>query len=195
MVGEVGLAENVEPGNIAHQVVIHPETPHRVVECGEDTHGTLISVLARDVVIHLKEVAVALSDGFFSKSLDGTGQIKINAEPTRSDTASLIADLLGTPGGDVARGEVAVARVLALKEVVALLFGNVLRGPRLALLLGNPDAAVVAKRLGHEGQLGLVVPGDRDAGRVDLRVAGIGEGGATLVGAPGGGHVRTAGIR
>ena len=45
-------------------------------------------------------------------------------------------------------------------------------------LLGHPDAAVVAQRLTHEGELGLEVPGLRNAGGVDLRVAGVGEVGA-----------------
>jgi len=55
-------------------------------------------------------------------------------------------------------------------------------GGRLSpAFLGHPDATVVAEGLRHEGQLTLVVAGNRDAGRVDLRVAGIGEGCAALV--------------
>ena len=60
------------------------------------------------------------------------------------------------------------------------------------LLLRHPDAAVVAQRLGHQRQLGLVIAADRDARRMNLRVAGIGEARAALVGAPDGGGVRAA---
>ena len=63
---------------------------------------------------------------------------------------------------------------------------------RVLLFLRHPDAAVVAQRLGHERELRLVVAADRDAGRVNLRVAGIGEAGAALVGAPDGGGVGAA---
>ena len=59
----------------------------------------------------------------------------------------------------------------------------------VAWVLGHPDAAVVAQRLAHQGELGLVRAGDRDAGRVDLGVAGVGHVGALAVRAPGRGDV------
>ena len=59
---------------------------------------------------------------------------------------------------------------------------------------GHPDAAVVAQRLAHQGQLRLVGAGDRDAGRVDLGVAGVGHVGALAVGPPGGGDVAAHGV-
>jgi hypothetical protein len=84
-----------------------------------------------------------------------------------------------------ARHEVAEARVDPLQVVVAVLLGD---GARVLVTvlatLGHPDAAVVAQRLGHQGQLALVVTGDRDAGRVDLRVAGVGHVGALAVRPP-----------
>ena len=47
-----------------------------------------------------------------------------------------------------------------------------------------PDAAVVAERFGHEGELRLVIAGDGDAGRVDLGEARVGHQCATAGGAP-----------
>ena len=91
--------------------------------------------------------------------------------------------------------QVAEARIFAFEIVIAVRFGN--RAGRLAaifLALGHPDAAVVAQRLGHQRQLGLVLAADGDAGRVNLRVAGIGEERALLVGAPGGGDVAALGV-
>src|SRR3546814_17631374 len=52
------------------------------------------------------------------------------------------------------------------------------------LLLRHPDPTVVAQRLRHQGQLRLVLAGDGDAGRVDLRVAGVGHVGALAVRTP-----------
>src|SRR5439155_11084975 len=49
--------------------------------------------------------------------------------------------------------------------------------------------AVVTQRFAHEGELELVLARHRDAGRVDLGVARVGEGGAALVGPVGGGDV------
>ena len=92
--------------------------------------------------------------------------------------------------GDVAGDQVAERRVDPLQVVVAVLLGDV---PRVlvavGLVLRHPDPAVVAQRLAHQGQLRLVRAGDRDAGRVDLRVAGVGHVGALAVRPPGGGDV------
>ena len=63
---------------------------------------------------------------------------------------------------------------------------------RPALVAGyfrNPDAPVVAERFGHQGQLRLVGARDRDARRVDLRVARVAERRAALVRAPDRGRV------
>ena len=103
----------------------------------------------------------------------------------RADAAALVADVLGLPGGDVAGDQVAERGVDPLQVVVAVLLGDVAR-VLLAVLapLRHPDTAVVAQRLRHQRQLGLVLAGDRDAGRVDLRVAGVAEVGALAVRAP-----------
>ncbi len=66
-------------------------------------------------------------------------------------------------------------------------------GPRVPCLLRHPDPAVVAEALAHEGELRLVPARDRDAGRVDLREAGIAEKRPALVRAPDRGRV--AGLR
>ena len=66
--------------------------------------------------------------------------------------------------------------------------------PLVLARLRHPDPAVVAQRLAHQGQLGLVLTGHRDAGRVDLGVAGVGEVGALAVRPPGGGDVAAHGV-
>src|SRR6185437_7480919 len=98
-------------------------------------------------------------------------------------------------GGDVTGDEVAEGRVDALQVVVALVLGDLVRRTVVALRLRHPDAAVVAQRLAHQRQLGLVVAGARDAGGVDLGEAGVGEVRAAPVRPPDGGRVGVHGIR
>ena len=120
---------------------------------------------------------------------DRVGEVEVDPEPTGTDAAALVADVLRRPGRDVARHQVAEGRVDPLQVVVALLLGDL---PGVALVLAglrHPDPAVVAERLAHQGQLRLVVAGDRDAGRVDLGVAGIAEQGALAMRPPGRGDV------
>ena len=64
----------------------------------------------------------------------------------------------------------------------------------IPFFLGDPDASVIAEGLGHEGELGLVITGHGNAGRMDLRVAGIGKGRTTLEGAPCRGDIAASGI-
>ena len=111
-----------------------------------------------------------------AQPLDRVGEVEVDAEPAGPDAAALVADLLGGARGDVARapgcrrsGSCAPGSSRARPR------GSRPAGAVVALVLGHPDPAVVAQRLAHQRQLRLVVAGDRDAGRVDLRVAGVGE--------------------
>ena len=78
MIGEVCLSEDMETRDVTHEVVVHPESSHGVVNGGINTHGTLVGVLTGDVLVHLEEIAVALADGLLTKTLDGSGEIKID---------------------------------------------------------------------------------------------------------------------
>ena len=114
----------------------------------------------------------------------GLGEVEVHAVLQRADALALVDHRLGVARGDVARHEVAEARVLPLEEVVALVLGDLVGRAGLVGVLGHPDAAVVAQRLRHERELRLELVARRDAGRVDLRVAGVGEERAPPVGPP-----------
>ena len=75
------------------------------------------------------------------------------------------------------------------RYVVALGLGDLVRRSSLVRVRRHPHAAVVAQRLRHQRELRLEVVGLRDAGRVDLRVARVGEVGALAVRPPCCGHV------
>src|SRR5271157_3850281 len=156
-------------------MIIDPEPPHRVVNGGVDPHRDLVRILVGDPLVHVEEVAVALADRRYAETVDRFREIKIDAQPGLTHAPALVADLLGRPRGNVAGGKVAVARVLALQVIIALVLGNLSWWPRVSLLLGDPDPAIVAERLGHERQLALMVTGHGNAGRVNLGVAGVGE--------------------
>ena len=74
VVGEVGLAGHEETVDGRHQVVVHPEPAHRVVERREDPHRNLVGVLVRDAEVHVEEVAVALLDRVSAEAADGVGE-------------------------------------------------------------------------------------------------------------------------
>ena len=189
VVGEVRLAGDEEARDARLEVVVDPQAAHRVVHGGVDAHRHLVGVLARDPLVHVEQVAVLLRDGLGAHPLEGVGEVEVDAAAEvadlGADAAALVADVLGLTARDVARHEVAERGVDPLEVVVAVLLGDLAR-VLLAVggVLRHPDAAVVAQRLRHERQLALVLAGHGDAGRVDLRVAGVAEVGALAVRAP-----------
>ncbi len=195
VVGEVGLTDREQARDGGLEVVVDPEPAHGVVHGGVDPHRGLVRVLGGDPGVHVEEVAVLLLDLGASHACDGVGEVQVDALAAGTDATALVADVLRGAGGDVAGDEVAEGRVDPLQVVVALVLGDLVGRPVVALGLGDPDAAVVAQRLAHQGQLGLVLAGARDAGGVDLGEAGVGEVGAAAVGAPDRGGVGVHGVR
>ena len=184
VVGAVRFADHEQPREGAHQVVVHPQAAHRVVRRGIDPHRDPVGVLSGDALVHLEQVTVALGDHAPAIARDGVAQIEVHAVASRPDAAPLVADVLGAPRRDVAWHQVAVARVQSLEVIVALCLGDLVRPPAVGRTRRHPDAPVVAQGLAHQRELRLMVPRRRDAGRVDLREAGVRERGTPLVGAP-----------
>ena len=184
MIGEVRLAEGVQTRHRGHEVVVDPQAAHRVVGGGVDAHRRVVRVLAGDALVHLEQVAVALPNGLLAVACDRRSEVEVDAVLERADAAALVDHGLGVAARHIARDEVAERRVLLLEEVVALVLRDLGRRAGFVAVTGHPDAAVVAQRFRHEGQLRLELVGGRDAGRVDLGVAGVGEQGALAMGPP-----------
>ncbi len=194
VIGEIGFTEDEESGDGGHEIVIHPEAAHGVVGGGIDAHGDFVGVLASDALVHFEEVAVALGNFMFAEALDGVGEIEIDAQAGFTDAAPGITFGFRGAGGDIARDEVTETGIPALEIVVAFVFRNRTGRALVAGLFGNPDAAVVAKRFRHEGELGLILASNGDAGGVNLRETRISKESAPLVGAPNGGGVAAFGV-
>ena len=194
MVGEVRLSENVQSVKGATEIVVHPEAAHRVVDRRIDAHGHPVGILSGDLLVHLEEVPVALADDVLSEPPDGCGEVEVDASFPRSDAEALVADLLGRARRDVSRCEVPVGGVAALEVIVPLILGNVARRSGVRRLPRHPDATVVAERLAHQGELRLMCAAGRDARRVDLREARVGERGTTAMRPPDCGRVRASGV-
>src|SRR5207249_2657388 len=140
VVGEVRLADGVQAVDGRHQVVVHPQTTHRVVRGGVDPHRYLERVLPRNALVHLEQVAVPLGDHLTAEARDGVAEVQINAVPSRAHAVPFVAHFLGTPGRHVPGREVPVARVQPLEIVVPLLLGNLVGRSGIALPLRYPDA-------------------------------------------------------
>src|SRR5688500_17396508 len=106
-----------------------------------DAHWDLIGVLAGDGLLHVEKIAVALLDRRSAQSSAAIRTTEVSTEPAWTDTTTLVTRFFRRTCGDVARGKIPETRVLALQEVIALGFGNRIRGPSIAFLLRHPNAA------------------------------------------------------
>src|SRR6185312_1764898 len=86
------------------------------------------------------------------------------------------------------------SRIASFQVIVPFFGGDLARFARVVLLFGHPYSSVIAQRLRHERQLGLMFPRDRYTRRVYLRETGIAEPGAFFVGFPCGRDVAAHGI-
>ena len=192
VVGEVRLAGHEQAGDRGLQVVVDPEPAHRVVDGRVDPHRRLVRVLAGDPLRTCRrgcrtcprrpraraarwrrrsrgrrpEPARARRRGPRRRRSWPPARRCRGARGCRTTGRSAPGSSRGPPRGS-ARGSLSQS----------------------AASLRHPDPAVVAQRLAHQGELGLVLAGDRDARRVDLRVAGVAEVGALAVRPPGRGDV------
>ena len=133
VVGEIGLAEHKESGDIALQIIVHPETAHGIMRRRVDAHRLSVGIFVGNLFVHLEKVAVAFAYRLLSEALDGIGKIQVDAPAARADAAAFIADLLRRAGRYVAGRKVAEARVFPLKIVVAFFFRDLVGRPPVSL--------------------------------------------------------------
>ena len=175
MFGKIGLAQHKQAGDRAHQVVVHPQAPHRVVGRRIDPHRPSHWVIAGDALIHLKQVAVARGNRGAAVIRNGVVEIQIHRPPPWPHPLAAIAELPGPAGGHIPGHHVSVGRVLAFEEIIALRLGNRRRRSGVIPLNRQPHPAVVAQALAHQGELALEGVATGDAGGMDLGKAGIGK--------------------
>ena len=120
VVREVGLAKHMQSRNGAHQVVVNPEAAHRVVDRRVDSHRDAIRILVGDLRVHVEEVAVAGAYHVRAEPANGVGEIEVHGQTAVADAASFVAHRLGVAGRDVARDQIAEARIPPLEVVVAI---------------------------------------------------------------------------
>ena len=80
VIREVRFTQHMKARQGAHEVVIHPEAAHRVVNGRIDSHGSFIWVLTRYALVHVEKIAVALIDDLLTQTFDRLRKIQINAQ-------------------------------------------------------------------------------------------------------------------
>src|SRR5262249_49658623 len=94
VIGKIGLTDYEQTGHIAHQIVIHPETAHCVVNGGINSHRHFVGVLSSNFFLNMKQGSVALPNRLYAESFNRVGKIEIYAPSARTDAAAFVANFL-----------------------------------------------------------------------------------------------------
>ena len=195
MIREVRFANHVKTFDAAHEIVVDPESAHRVMHCGVNAHRNLVRIFIGDALVHLEQIAVALANYILTKSFDRVRKIEIDTEPTLAYTTTFVAHLLGPARSDVSRSEIPETGILPLQVVITLALRDLRRRSLVAFLLRHPHAPVVSERLAHQRELRLMLATHGNARRMNLGEARIGERSASLVCPPDGSRIRAFCVR
>src|SRR5439155_19391407 len=122
VIRKIRLAEHKEARHVAHQVVIHPEAAHGVMNSGIDAHRDTISILAGNFLIHVEEILIPLAHNRFAEPLNGGGEVEINTKAAWANAAPLIADFSRGARRKIARTQIAEARIFSFEEIIAVGF-------------------------------------------------------------------------
>ena len=150
MIGEVCFACRIQTRNRGHQLVIDPQATHGVVRCWVNAHRCLVRVFTCNALVHLEQVAVALFHNITTKSINCCREIEVDSIFQWSNSLTLVNQSFCCTRRNIARGQVAIRRIQALKEVIALSLRNLICLTIVVCTLRNPYSPVIAQRLAHE---------------------------------------------
>ena len=114
VIREVDFASRIETGDRGHQLVVDPQPAHRVVTGGVHAHRGRVRIFAGDALVHLEQVAVALFHDVLAKARDRCREIEVSPVLQRPNPATTVNCALRCARGNVARCQVAEARVQTL---------------------------------------------------------------------------------
>ena|SRR5574344_662941 len=76
MVREVSLSDCIQTRDCGHEVVVNPDTTHCVVDSRINHHRLLVWVGVGNLLIHLEEVTITLTDLILSETVNCSLEIK-----------------------------------------------------------------------------------------------------------------------
>ena len=114
VIGEVSLADRIKPRDRRHQVVIHPQAAHRVVNRRIDSHWNFVRILARNPFVHIEQISIPLTDTLFAETFDGVGKVEVNAETAFPDALAFVAYSLCIARCHITRYQIPEAGILPL---------------------------------------------------------------------------------
>ena len=107
VVREVALADGKQAGDSGLQLVVYPDTTHRIVDSGEDHHrivvlhavdllGQLTGIHVGNLLVHVEEVAVTLQNLVDAQTVDRLREVEEYSQTGIVYTEALVAALLGS---------------------------------------------------------------------------------------------------
>ena len=81
MIRKVGLSNHKQSWDVTHKVIIHPKPAHGVMYRRVNRHWVLVGIGTGDLFVHIKKIAITLTDNILAHAIDGISKIQINSKP------------------------------------------------------------------------------------------------------------------
>jgi GNAT superfamily N-acetyltransferase len=99
VVREVRFDAHEQSGYGGHQVIVNPQSAHRVVGSEIDPHWHRVSIFSSNPLIDVEQVAVLLTNCFEPEPVNGIRKIQIDTLPVRPYAATFITRFLRVSRG------------------------------------------------------------------------------------------------
>ena len=165
MIREVTFANSKKTRYRGLQLIVNPNTTHRIVDSRVNHHWLIVlhtidfvSEIARinisDFLIHIEEVAITLLHSIKTQAVDTLGKVEEYSQTCVIYAKALITTLLSCTASNITRNEVTECRIATLQIVVTVFFwdfptflSSSLQSLSIFNLLWNPDTSIVTERL------------------------------------------------
>ena len=149
-----------------------------------NSHGQFIGVLPRDLLVHVKQVAVFFAHSILSVPGDGIFEIQIDRQLSVADSVIHLTPFLCRARGHVAWNQITKGRITTFEAVITVCFRNVGRMASVPGQHRNPHTSVIWLALAHKREFRLRVAAHRSAGGMNLGVTRNCEPDPSFVAAP-----------
>ena len=120
MVGEVSLPDSKEPWYGGHQLVVYPNSTHRVVDSRVDHHRRLVGIIVGNLFVHLEEVPIASLYNVLTETLDSRREVQEDSQPSVIHTIASVTTLLSRTASHVTRDEITEGWITTLEVIVTI---------------------------------------------------------------------------
>src|ERR1700722_7782838 len=126
-------------------MIVNPKAAHRVVRRRINPHRHLVGVFPSYFFIDVEDIAVLFAYLIDTHAVNGIGKVQVDTATVWPDTSTLVTHLFSCSRSNITRDQITEVGIAAFEIVIAVTLLNIIGSARVAFLLWNPHAPVIAQ--------------------------------------------------